>query len=155
MVFNNNPSSYAANMAKTLTFTPPRVDIVWDGQSQAVARVGLNCTNTAATYTAQAYSVSLADILDGEGHIAIPAGEFFGFPIAIPATVSGTVATLLVSGIGPLAQGAVRGWKLTATEGSAVKVLAFGRITSAGLNVTADQSASLNHVSGVTAVSCF
>lgn len=154
MTFNTNPSSYVANMAKTLTFTPPRVDIVWDGESKAVAHIGLNCISTAGTYVASVQDVSLIGF-DLGGTAAVQAGEFYGPAIPIPSTVVGTVATLLVSSIAPLRQGFVKGWKLTATEGGAVKVLAFGRITSAGLNVAADQSASLNYVSGVTAVYCF
>lgn len=141
-------------MQKNLTFTPPRIDIVWDGVSRAVANIGLNCASTAATYTAQAYNVSFEDLLSEDGELLRPAGQFFGAPIAIPVTVVGATATLLVSGIGALGQDDVRGWRLTATEGSAVKVLAFGRITSVGLNVAANQETSLNLVSGVTAVSC-
>lgn len=152
MSFNINQSGFSASMSKTITLAPARVDVVWDGQSKAVFKIGLSCASTAATFQAAARDVNF--VAESE---ELPLGAMYGSESIIPCTVVGTVATLQLPyvGYGAVVDGTIRGWKLTATEGGASRVLAFGRLTIPGLNVAKPQSESLNVVSGVTAVSCF
>lgn len=168
---NQSSSSSSSSSSRTVNFTPPKVDVNWDGESVATLTLALNCTHTAATYQAFAWLVyaesgSLETTIQGQ-KIELPyeAGErqfgidpFSGTKVyygdqTITTSVVGASATILFSGLNK--SNAPYGWRLRATVSGNHRVLAFGKLSVMDFNVNDRPSGSMNYVSGTTAAQCF
>lgn len=170
MSFAINQSS-SSSSTRTVNFTPPKVDVNWDGESVASLTLGLNCTHTAATYQAFAWPVwaESGSILvnlgsqdvevpyeSGERNFAVNlgnGGKMYVSDQTITTSVVGASATILFSGLNK--SYAPYGWRLRATVSGNHRVLAFGKLSVMDFNVDDRPSGSVNYVSGTTAAQCF
>lgn len=161
MSFNSGASS------GSLSFRPARFNVEWDGVSEAKASFELACQGTGVSYSATAYRVfseSGAWLCEGSspvefergdryfdlgcpGNIKTPAADF-----ALPATVSGGVATIVFSSVPNTTL--VYAWRLTATKGASSRVVIAGRLEAKEPNPYASGASTVQLVSGVTASGC-
>ena len=164
MSFNQGGSS-----SGTLSFRPAKFDIDWDGVSDAKASFQLACPDTAASYSSKAYAIftesgevgcnnggSLSAWSIGERYFTVAGNcaRTYATDIALPATVSSGIATIVFSGVSPTTS--TYAWQLTATKGTATRVVIAGKISPAGLNPYAQQGGGrISLVSGSTASGCF
>ena len=164
MSFNQGSSS------GTLSFRPAKFDIDWDGVSDAKASFQLACPDTAASYSAKAYAIftesgevgcnngqSLSAWSIGERYFTVAGNcaRTYATDIALSATVSSGIATIVFSGVSPTTS--TYAWQLTATKGTAAtRVVIAGKISPVGLNPYAQQGGGrISLVSGSTASGCF
>lgn len=168
MSFNQGASS------GSLSFRPARYDIEWDGVSEAKASFELACGGTGVSYAAKAYRVfpetgdnncistnnsDAGNYVKGDRFWswdlnALPNNcvKLFAGDITLPATVSSNVATIIFSSI--TATTHAYAWQLTATKGTATRVVAAGKLEAVGLNPYAPGAGRISLVSGVTASGC-
>ena len=175
MSFNLSGSS----STRTVSFAPPKINVEWDGESQATLQIGLNCASTGATYVVTAYRIfpsdgaieyevtiggepgerAQADYEAGERRFDVEGGSASS-PIKSYASdstwtpsVSGTVASVAFSGL--TASFAPYSWRLKATVGGVARVLAFGKLSVTGFNPENTSAGVIDYVSGTTVTGCF
>jgi len=166
MSFNQGASS------GRLSFKPAKFDVEWDGKSTAKASFALECSDTAATYSASAYRVWEEDqeISCSSGTISstwqtVRGERYYGFngvcqpayvsDFSLPLTVSSSVATVVFSSVPATATSFSHAWYLQATKGTSVRVLVAGKLHGKELNPYVGSGGGVSLVSGVTAFGCF
>lgn len=151
----------------SLSFRPARYDVEWDGVSEAKASFALACQETGVSYAAKAYHVFEEDVslvcgnnnpvegFRGERRFTLdcPANvRVFASDITLPSTVSGGAVSITFSAI--TATTNVYAWQLTATKGTATRIVIAGKLQAVGLNPYAPGAGRISLVSGVTASGC-
>lgn len=154
----------------TLSFRPAQFNVDWDGVSQAKATFALACWDTAATYSAIAYSVFTEDgaLACSAGGIQVSPVEYergarywtfngscqqvFAPDVSLSMSAANGTAQVTFSSLSTTAQHA---WQLRATKGGTTRVLIAGLVRTVGLNPYEAGAGSVNAVSGVTASGCF
>jgi hypothetical protein len=160
-----------------LSFAPARYNVKWDGTSEVKATFSLTCPDTAATYAAVAYGIHNSSGSAGfcpfftgttAGNNPPPPyqyerGERVKYfnsscqlvsvsDAAIPVTYSSGSVTLSFSSL--TTTHATHAWKLTATKGTASRVLIAGRIERESFDPYGAGGGTINLVSGTTAYKC-
>lgn len=155
----------------TLSFRPATFNVDWDGVSDAKATFELACWDTAASYSAVAYPVYSSS---GEEQCTV-GGTTSQYPyvrgqrvfafgaaclqvelpaVTLPVTAANALATIRFSVITSVSY--AHAWRLTATKGTATRVIIDGRVTPFAQNPYAQSGGpSVSLVSGVTASGCF
>lgn len=161
MSFNQGSSS------GSLSFRPARYDVEWDGVSEAKASFEMACQGTGVSYSANAYRVfseSGSIGCEGLGQIPYLRGarywdlscpgniKTFAADIALSATESGGVVSVVFSGVTETEH--VYAWQLTATKGTATRIVIGGKLEAVALNAYSGGAGRISLVSGVTASGC-
>lgn len=153
----------------TLSFRPATFNVEWDGVSEAKATFGLECWDTAATYSAVAYPVWESDGVEvcnsntatehqytrGQRHFSLnnSCQKVDAPNVTLPVTASNAVATIRFSAITSYFN--AYAWSLTATKGTVTRVVIAGRISQIDQNPYARSSPTVSLISGFTASGCF
>lgn len=154
----------------TLSFRPATFNVEWDGVSDAKATFDLECWDAGASYSAVAYPVwsdSGVEVCSnntaskythtrGQRLFYINgACQQIDFPsVTLPVTAANSLATIRFSAITSVSY--AHAWRLTATKGTATRVVIEGRVTPYSQNPYANSGGStVSLVSGVTASGCF
>ena len=161
MSFNQGSSS------GSLSFRPARYDVEWDGVSEAKASFELACQGTGVSYAAKAYRVfdedgdiacenyNAHEYVRGDRHWALSCPtntKIFAGDITLPTTVSGGAVSIVFSAI--TATTHVYAWQLTATKGTATRIVVGGKLEAVSMNPYAAGAGRISLVSGVTASGC-
>lgn len=155
------------NSSGSLSFRPARYDVEWDGVSEAKASFELACQGNGVSYAAKAYRVFRDNgslVCEGSGPVEYVRGERYydlGCPgnirnfspdITLPTAASGTSVSVTFSAITSTTH--VYAWQLTATKGTATRIVIGGKLQAVGLNPYAAGAGRISLVSGVTASGC-